>query len=95
MGQDYFARFSQLYENFSPILPLHFDKSYLPSKHDEMQKIFAKDNTLILWSALCLEDKARLIFAHMSSPDFSNAGAIEISKYYRVSKNGKKSTSQD
>lgn len=28
---DFQARYSQLYENFSPILPLHFDKSYLPS----------------------------------------------------------------
>jgi hypothetical protein len=28
---DYLARYSQLFDNFSPILPLHFDKSYLPS----------------------------------------------------------------
>lgn len=31
LTMDFLGRYSQLHDNFSPILPLHFDKSYLPS----------------------------------------------------------------
>jgi hypothetical protein len=31
LAVDFLGRYSQLYDNFSPILPLHFDKSFLPS----------------------------------------------------------------
>lgn len=31
MGLDFNSRYAHMFENFSPILPLHFDKAYLPS----------------------------------------------------------------
>jgi hypothetical protein len=44
IAADFLTRYSNLYENFSPILPLHFNKSYLPSTSFNIQKIYVRDN---------------------------------------------------
>lgn len=46
MAIDFTGRFSQLHENFSPILPLHFDKSYLPENICEKEFISLTECTV-------------------------------------------------
>lgn len=45
LSGDFKGRKYHLFENPSPVLPLHFDKKYLPSRHLLRKKIFAKDST--------------------------------------------------
>ena len=41
---DFGGRKYMLFQNPSPILPLHFDKKYLPCKFDRIQKKIVKNN---------------------------------------------------
>lgn len=44
LKQDFGGRKFMLFENPSPVLPLHYDKKYLPSKLILIQKINAKSS---------------------------------------------------
>lgn len=46
---DFLSRKYMLFENPSPVLPLHFDKSYLPSNHCLMKNKNVKSH---IWSCM-------------------------------------------